>query len=144
MLAQQVQPSWVRRLVAARWRLLASLVPIAAIFGAAVLSAAAQGAGAKTAYRLGSGDKIKVSIEVLNLVPFGIIGEVEEPGSNPYRSGMTVINAVAVAGGFTYRAEENGFRVKRGGNAQTETTQRNSAVFPGDVIEILERWFQRN
>ena len=197
MLAQQVQPSWVRRLAATQWRLLASLVLMFAIFGSAVQSASAQVASTRTAYRLGSGDKIKVtvfghedmsgefsvagnglvslpfigsvkaggktiseleraivkrltpdylknprvSVEVLNFRPFDIIGEVSKPGSYPYRSGMTVINAVAMAGGFTYRAKENSFRIKRAGSSKTETAHRNTAVFPGDVIEILERWF---
>ena len=49
----------------------------------------------------------QVGIEVLNYRPFYIIGEVNNPGSYQYVNGMTVINAVALAGGFTYRADQD-------------------------------------
>ena len=42
----------------------------------------------------------KVSVDVLNYRPFYILGEVNEPGSYPYRAGMTVLNAVVLAGGY--------------------------------------------
>jgi polysaccharide export outer membrane protein len=83
----------------------------------------------------------RVSVEVLNFRPFDIIGEVQKPGSYPYRDGMTVINAIAMAGGFTYRAKENEFRIKRAANGRFEKAARNTAVRPGDVIEVLERFF---
>ena len=83
----------------------------------------------------------RVSVEVLNFRPFDIIGEVQKPGSYPYRDGMTVINAIAMAGGFTYRAKENEFRIKRAANGRFEKAARNTVVRPGDVIEVLERFF---
>jgi len=83
----------------------------------------------------------RVSVEVLNFRPFDIIGEVQKPGSYPYRDGMTVINAIAMAGGFTYRAKENEFRIKRAANGHTEKAARDTVVKPGDVIEVLERFF---
>ena len=49
----------------------------------------------------------QVSIEVLNYRPFYIIGEVNNPGSYQYVNGMNVINAVALAGGFSYRADQD-------------------------------------
>ena len=83
----------------------------------------------------------RVSVEVLNFRPFDIIGEVQKPGSYPFRDGMTVINAIAIAGGFTYRAKENDFRIKRSGSGRVEPARRDTIVMPGDVIEVLERWF---
>ena len=83
----------------------------------------------------------RVSVQVLNFRPFDIIGEVQRPGSYPYRSGMTVINAVAMAGGFTYRARESEFRIKRAVTGRFEKAGKNTVVRPGDVIEVLERWF---
>ena len=83
----------------------------------------------------------RVSVQVLNFRPFDIIGEVQRPGSYPYRSGMTVINAVAMAGGFTYRARETEFRIKRAVTGQFEKAGKSTIVRPGDVIEVLERWF---
>ena len=82
----------------------------------------------------------RVNVEVLNFRPFDIIGEVQKPGSYPYRDGMTVINAIAMAGGFTYRAKEKEFRIKRA-NGSVEKAARNTLVKPGDVIEVLERFF---
>jgi protein involved in polysaccharide export with SLBB domain len=85
----------------------------------------------------------KVSAEVLNYRPFYIIGEVSEPGSYPYVNGMTVINAVAVAGGFTYRARKSRIHIVReAGDGTVELKASNeTAVMPGDVIEIPERLF---
>ena len=62
MFAQHVQPSWIHRLAATQWRLLASLILVFAIFGSAAQAASTQDARARTAYRLGSGDKIKVTV----------------------------------------------------------------------------------
>ena len=58
----------------------------------------------------------QVSIEVLNYRPFYIIGEVNKPGSFEYVNGMTVINAVALAGGYTYRADQDDIIISRGGS----------------------------
>ena len=85
----------------------------------------------------------RVAIEVLSYRPFYIIGEVNEPGSYPYRSGMTVLNAAALAGGFTYRADEDDIDISRGeegARAEFEATI-HTTVKPGDVIRIEERLF---
>ena len=58
----------------------------------------------------------RVSIEVLNYRPFYILGEVREPGSYPYVNGMTLIKAVAMAGGYTYRARTSKVTITRPGN----------------------------
>jgi protein involved in polysaccharide export with SLBB domain len=85
-----------------------------------------------------------VSVEVLTYRPFYIVGEVQKPGSYPYVSGMTVINAVALAGGFTYRAKENRFELTRSGpNGQKQQFDASqlTPVQPGDVITVPERFF---
>ena len=63
----------------------------------------------------------QVSLEVLNYRPFYILGEVNQPGSYPYVNGMTVINAVALAGGYTYRASQGSISVQRGGSNGKKT-----------------------
>jgi polysaccharide export outer membrane protein len=84
----------------------------------------------------------QVSIEVLNYRPFYIIGEVNTPGSYPYVNGMTVINAVALAGGYTYRASEGSVTITRGGaNGQRFPVQATTQVLPGDIINVPERFF---
>jgi len=85
-----------------------------------------------------------VSVEVLTYRPFYIVGEVRTPGSYPYVSGMTIINAVALAGGFTYRARENSFYLTRtgeNGEKQKLTATPETPVLPGDVITVRERYF---
>lgn len=85
----------------------------------------------------------RVSVEVLNFRPFYIIGEVKKPGSYPFVSGMTVVNAVALAGGFTYRAKENDLLIKRANdpNGGKQKAHQETLVMPGDVIVVPERWF---
>lgn len=85
----------------------------------------------------------RVSVEMINFRPFYIVGEVKTPGSYPYANGMTVINAVAVAGGFTYRARKGAITIRRGAAAeQIEIeAEEQTPVLPGDVIEIPERFF---
>ncbi len=85
----------------------------------------------------------RVSVEVLNFRPFFIIGEVNKPGSYPYQHGMTVVNAVALAGGYTYRARENKVLIKRSDSdgGKEKKADENTAVLPGDVIRVPERFF---
>ncbi len=80
-----------------------------------------------------------VSIEVLEYRDFFIIGEVANPGPFPYSGGMRVINAVAMAGGFTYRAVEDEYVIQRDGRAIA--AGKETPVRPGDVIEVEERFF---
>lgn len=84
-----------------------------------------------------------VSLQVLNYRPFYIIGEVQAPGSYPYVNGMTILEAVAIAGGFTYRAKESRMKIIRATDStrQKNTVSPGTVVFPGDVIEIPERFF---
>lgn len=84
-----------------------------------------------------------VSIEVTNYRPFFIIGEVNRPGGYPYVNGMTIINAVALAGGYTPRANHDRIKIKHGNEASAaeHEVKEDSAVLPGDVIEVPERFF---
>lgn len=85
----------------------------------------------------------KVSAEVVNYRPFYILGEVNKPGPYPYTNGLTVQNAVATAGGFTYRANTKRAFIKRdGANAEQEfRLTSDTPVAPGDTIRITERFF---
>ncbi len=84
----------------------------------------------------------KVSMEVLSYRPFFIVGEVMKPGSYDYQNGMTVINAVALAGGYTYRADKDDIKVKRGGqNGKEEKVKEDTTVGAGDVVTVPERFF---
>lgn len=85
----------------------------------------------------------RVSIQVLEYRPFYIIGEVNNPGAYPYVNGMTVIEAVALGGGFSYRARRNRVLVIRATDetrAEREISA-NDKVLPGDVVRVQERLF---
>lgn len=84
-----------------------------------------------------------VSIEVMNYRPFYILGEVTKPGEYPYTTGLTVLNAVATANGFTYRADTRHVLIKRANKSQEVEYPLTSStlVQPGDTIRIKERFF---
>jgi polysaccharide export outer membrane protein len=85
----------------------------------------------------------RVSAEVAAYRPFFIIGEVKSPGSYPYVSRMTVLKAVALGGGFTYRARTGKAYITRSSDPDRKerTVTPETIVMPGDVIRIPERFF---
>ena len=85
----------------------------------------------------------KVSAEVTSFRPVYIHGEVTKPGSFPYVDGMTVPNAIAVAGGYTYRASTSSVYITRGEGAEEQEFPATNAtkVLPGDIIRVGERFF---
>jgi protein involved in polysaccharide export with SLBB domain len=85
----------------------------------------------------------KVSAEVLNYRPFYILGEVMRPGTYPFSADMTVMNAVATAGGFTYRARTNRVFIKRAGESTEKVLKLDAGMMvqPGDTVRIGERLF---
>jgi len=85
----------------------------------------------------------KVTIDIVTFRPFYILGEITHPGELPYSDGMTVLNAVATAQGFTYRANKKYVFIKHKGEA-TENRVLLTAdvrVLPGDTVRIGERYF---
>lgn len=85
----------------------------------------------------------RVTAQVLTYRPIYILGEVNRPGEYPYVPDLTVLNAVATAQGFTYRANTRRIFVRRAGS-QTEEPQPLTAdtrVSPGDTLRIGERYF---
>jgi len=85
----------------------------------------------------------RVSAEVLNFRPYYILGEVASPGKYAYTDGLTVINAVAAAGGFTYRAKTSRVFIKRSSDQKEREYQLTGTtpVMPGDTIRVPERLF---
>lgn len=84
-----------------------------------------------------------VAVEVITYRPIFVLGQVERPGQFPYQPGMTVLTAIAVAGGFTYRAYEDEVSVTRttDGVATESRAARAALLQPGDVITVFERRF---
>ncbi len=84
-----------------------------------------------------------ISAEMDRYRPFFIMGEVGTSGQYTYVPGMTVQNAVAIAGGFTARAEQANSDVTRNvnGNVMTGRVSIGDPILPGDTIYIRERLF---
>jgi polysaccharide export outer membrane protein len=84
-----------------------------------------------------------LSVEVETYRPFFILGEVTAPGQYPYVANMTVETAVAIAGGFSPRAQKSGVQLTRNMNGQPirNNVPLNFVVRPGDTITVGERWF---
>jgi protein involved in polysaccharide export with SLBB domain len=85
----------------------------------------------------------RVAVRVQNYRPYYIIGEVKNPSSYDYVQGMTYLTAVAIAGGYTYRAKKNVVYVIRGDHPdrEEEKTDVDEKVQPGDIIRVAERLF---
>lgn len=85
----------------------------------------------------------KVSVQAISLRPFYIMGEVTTAGSFAYQPGMTVQNAIAIAGGYGPRADQGKVLITRK-NATGTSTQKvpvTTQVYPGDIVFVRERWF---
>lgn len=84
-----------------------------------------------------------VSVEVSTRRPFYVVGEVQKPGSYPYVTDMNVLNAIATAGGETYRANMHEFWIKRKQNGRIVRVEANqeSTLQPGDTVVVRERYF---
>ncbi len=84
-----------------------------------------------------------VSVQVTEFRPFFILGEVSKAGQYPFVNGMTVQSAVAIAGGFSYRANQNTVHVtrKHGGRLVELDLPAGAPVRPGDTILVKERYF---
>ena len=85
-----------------------------------------------------------VSAEVITRRPFYVIGEVQKPGNYPYVTDMTALQAVAMAGGYTYRARQNNLYLKRldaNGRMVRVAATPETKIQPGDTVEIKERYF---
>jgi polysaccharide biosynthesis/export protein len=85
----------------------------------------------------------KVTVEIEAYRPFFVLGEVLNPGQFPYVSGMSIQTAVAIAGGFTPRANQTFAEITRPirEGLITANVPITYPMRPGDTIVIKERWF---
>ena len=85
----------------------------------------------------------RVSIDVVSYRPFYVLGEVQKPGEYPYRSGLNVLSALAIAGGATYRGHTSKVTIQRAGTTEEKDYPQSPTVLvmPGDVVRVPERFF---
>lgn len=84
-----------------------------------------------------------VTITASDLRPYYILGEVKKPGRYSYAPDLTVLNAVATAEGFTYRANTGAIYIRRAAEPSEREVEltATTAVLPGDTIRIAQRYF---
>jgi polysaccharide export outer membrane protein len=85
----------------------------------------------------------KVSVSIENYRPFYIIGEVNKPGEYPYENGLSALGAVALAGGYTFRADDDDVYIRRNGSPREQSFPATALtkIQPGDIVRVTERVF---
>lgn len=84
-----------------------------------------------------------VTVAVVQYKPFYVLGEALNPGEYPFRSGLNVHTAVAMAGGFTYRASRSYVLIRHSGDEAWKeySLAEPVPIAPGDLIRVPERYF---
>lgn len=85
----------------------------------------------------------RVSVRILEYRDFFVNGEVKNPGGYPFKPGLTLRKAVALAGGFTERASDSKISLIRDGKADrtSEKASLDTLIMPGDIITIDQGFF---
>lgn len=85
-----------------------------------------------------------ISVSLLAQKPIYILGEVENPGRYDFENDLRILNAVALAGGYSFRANKNKIMLQRLENKTLrtlETVNAQTVLHPGDIITVKERFF---
>ncbi|BDG02532.1 polysaccharide biosynthesis/export family protein [Anaeromyxobacter oryzae] len=96
--------------------------------------------------------QVSVLVKEYNSKKVFVFGEVQKPGTFPYQDGMSIVQAVTIAGGFTKTAAQNSTSVTRRVNG-TESKVKvnvqdialgkapNFTLEPGDIVYVPESLF---
>jgi polysaccharide export outer membrane protein len=96
--------------------------------------------------------QITVTVKERNSQKITVFGQVAKPGQVGYYPNMTIVDAIASAGGFTGIAAKNSVNLRREVSGKIEThvypvadiaegRSQNVMVLPGDVLVVDERVF---
>jgi len=77
-------------------------------------------------------ERVLAAVEIAQYRPFSIMGDVQRPGQYPYQPGLTVVEAIIIAGGY-YRPEFGLIRLGRdvavaSGEIRTESAKLNRLI----------------
>lgn len=83
----------------------------------------------------------RAAVEVQTFLPVYVMGEVRQPGEFPYMTGMTVLSAIAKAGGYDYRAWEGEVVLIRAANGEQKEYRavERTPILPGDIVRVRQR-----
>jgi len=101
----------------------------------------AQGLGKDIAARFRDGylRNPQVSVQISKYRPFYIFGSVRKPGDYAYQNNMTVLSAIAIAGGYEDDAIEgsNVLIIRSTDRGRSpEVVGLTARVYPGDIVEV--------
>ena len=84
-----------------------------------------------------------VNVQINKYRPIFVIGEVKNPGSYPFTPGTSVLNAISMAGGYTFRAKKSKVAIirRQANESMTASATERDLIQPGDTIRIFESWF---
>lgn len=97
--------------------------------------------------------QVSILVKEINSRKVSVFGQVRKPGALAFRDGMTIVEAVSQAGGFTGMAKKNAVTVTRKDPEQKELkytipvesigkgSAANFYMRPGDVVFVPERWY---
>jgi protein involved in polysaccharide export with SLBB domain len=96
--------------------------------------------------------QVTIMIKEFNSRKVSVLGQVAHPGPVVYFPNMTIVDAIASAGGFTGVAAKNSVNLRREVTGKVETRtfpvadisegrSPNVAILPGDVVVVEERLF---
>jgi polysaccharide biosynthesis/export protein len=117
-------------------------LPLAGTIKAAGLSQQQLEQNLTTQFSSGYLKNPKITVGIAEFRPFYIVGEVEKPGAYPYTGGLTVLSAIAIAGGTTYRANQSNVLIQHLGEKVMLKYDMTLPIpiLPGDIIQVPRRY----
>jgi polysaccharide export outer membrane protein len=96
--------------------------------------------------------QVSVLVKEYNSQKLFVFGEVQKPGTFAYEEGMSIVQAITLAGGFTRTAAQNSTSVTRKVDGQEVKVKvqvqdialgraPNFTLEPGDIVYVPERLF---
>lgn len=86
-----------------------------------------------------------MAVEIVDFRNFYVLGEVNKPGEYPYRPNLSLEQAIATAGGFTYRASQKKIMVRHNSEDSYHPVKADAntplQLQPGDTVKVGERFF---
>ena len=77
-----------------------------------------------------------VNISIVSYRNFYVGGEVRSPGGYPYQPGLTIKQAIVLAGGETEWASSSRYRIQRENSADSARANEDTVIYPGDTVTI--------
>lgn len=77
-----------------------------------------------------------VSVSIVEYRNFYVGGEVRTPGGYAYQPGLTIKQAIVIAGGETEWASSSRYRIQRENSSNSDRANEDTPVYPGDTVTV--------